>query len=304
VTSPAQAAPTRCGFVAILGAPNAGKSTLLNALVQAKLSIVTHKVQTTRMRITGIRTVDNAQIVFVDTPGILVPKRRLEKAMVQAAWSGARDADSILLVVDASRGVDATVQGILDGLKEAGRKAILVLNKIDLVRRESLLPLTAQLSGTGLFTDTFMVSATGGSGLDDLVGHLARALPAGPWLYPEGQLSDVSERVLAAEITREKLFLRLHEELPYSLTVATDRWEERKDGSVRVEQTIYVLREAHRPIVLGAGGRTIKIVGSAAREEIEALLDRKVHLFLHVKVQEGWADDPERYRELGLDFPR
>jgi GTP-binding protein Era len=296
--------PTRCGFVAIVGAPNAGKSTLLNVLVGAKVSIVTHKVQTTRTRITAIRMVDRAQVVFVDTPGILTPKLRLERAMVQAAWTGARDADVVALVIDAARGLTDDVAGIVRGLKETGRKAVVVLNKVDLVARERLLPLAAAVDATDIAERVFMVSARTGSGVEDLLTYLADVMPDGPWLFPEDRLSDIPLRLLAAEITREKLFLRLHEELPYSLTVETESWTERQDGSARIDQIIYVARENHRPIVLGAGGATIKAVGSEARRELEAFLGRRVHLFLHVKVQPGWTEDPARYRDLGLDFPR
>jgi GTP-binding protein Era len=297
-------AAARCGFVAIVGAPNAGKSTLLNALVGAKVSIVTHKVQTTRTRITGLRVAGSTQIAFVDTPGILDPKRRLDTAMVRAAWEGAREADLVLVVVDAARGADEAARRVVDGVAKAGLSAVLVLNKIDLVPRETLLPLTAELNALAPFRATFMVSARTQDGLVDLLAHIAGVLPEGPWLYPADQLADVPQRLLAAEITREKLFLRLHEELPYSLAVETTAWLERKDGSVRIEQTIYVAREGHRPIVLGAKGATIKAVGQAARAELEGFLGRRVHLFLHVKVQPGWADDPERYRDLGLEFPR
>jgi GTP-binding protein Era len=292
----------RCGYVALIGAPNAGKSTLLNALVQAKVSIVTHKVQTTRSRITGIRVYGQSQIIFVDTPGILDPTKRLERAMVQAAWTGARDADRIVLVVDAARGFTDDVRRIVDGLARARRTAIVALNKVDLVERKTLLPLAAALDVTGVVDRIFMVSASNGDGLDDLLDDLARRMPEGPWLYPADQLSEASERLLAAEITREKLFLRLHQELPYSLAVETLTWQERKDGSVRIDQVVYVGREGHKPIVLGAGGRTIKAIGSAARAELETMLGRRVHLFLHVKVQPDWADDPERYRDLGLDY--
>ena len=294
--------PMRCGYVALIGAPNAGKSTLLNALVQAKVSIVTHKVQTTRSRITGIRVYGQSQIIFVDTPGILDPTKRLERAMVQAAWTGARDADRIVLVVDAARGFTDDVRRIVDGLARARRTAIVALNKVDLVERKTLLPLAAALDVTGVVDRIFMVSASNGDGLDDLLDDLARRMPEGPWLYPADQLSEASERLLAAEITREKLFLRLHQELPYSLAVETLTWQERKDGSVRIDQVVYVGREGHKPIVLGAGGRTIKAIGSAARAELETMLGRRVHLFLHVKVQPDWADDPERYRDLGLDY--
>ena len=297
-------APARCGFIALLGAPNAGKSTLLNRLVGSKVSIVTPKVQTTRTRIIGIAIHGVAQIAFIDTPGIFKPRRRLDRAMVQAAWGGARDADSVVVLVDARRGLDGDTRIIIDGLKKKGREAILALNKIDLVKRESLLPLTAELDGTGVFTDTFMLSALTGDGVDELMGVLAGRVPSGPWLYPEDQLSDIPMRLLAAEITREKLFLRLHQELPYGLAVETESFAERKDGSVRIDQVIYLQRENHKPIVLGKGGRQIKTIGTLAREELSGLLDRKVHLFLHVKVDPKWLDKPGHYRELGLDFPR
>jgi GTP-binding protein Era len=297
-------APTRCGFIALLGAPNAGKSTLLNRLVGSKVSIVTPKVQTTRTRIIGIAIHGVAQIAFIDTPGIFKPRRRLDRAMVQAAWGGARDADSVVVLVDARRGLDGDTGIIIDGLKKKRREAILALNKIDLVKRESLLPLTAELDGTGVFTDTFMLSALTGDGVDELMGVLAGRVPTGPWLYPEDQLSDIPMRLLAAEITREKLFLRLHQELPYGLAVETESFAERKDGSVRIDQVIYLQRENHKPIVLGKGGRQIKTIGTLAREELAGLLDRKVHLFLHVKVDPKWLDKPGHYHELGLDFPR
>ena len=295
---------TRCGFIALVGAPNAGKSTLLNALVGGKVSIVTPKVQTTRTRVTGIAMAGDAQLVFIDTPGIFQPKRRLDRAMVAAAWGGARDADIVVVLVDAKRGIDNDTQRILDGLKGRGRQAIAALNKIDLVKRADLLPRAAELDATGVFTDTFMISALNGDGVDDLRGVLAERVPAGPWHYPEDQLSDMPLRLLAAEVTREQLFLRLHQELPYALAVETESWQERKDGSVRIGQVIYLARENHKPIVLGKGGRQIKAVGSAAREELETLLDRRVHLFLHAKVAPKWPDDPARYRDLGLEFPR
>lgn len=294
--------PRRCGYVAIIGAPNAGKSTLLNALVGSKVSIVTHKVQTTRTRITGIRVHGASQVIFVDTPGILRPKARLERAMVKAAWTGARDADRVVLVIDAARGLTEDARAIIDGLAKARRRAIVVLNKVDLVERAKLLPLTAAVDATGIAIAVYMVSARDGDGVRDLLDHLAGLMPEGDWLYPEDQLSEMPERLLAAEITREKLFLRLHEELPYSLAVETLTWQERKDGAVRIDQVIHVARENHRPIVLGAGGRTIKAIGTAAREDIAAMLGRPVHLFLHVKVKPNWADDPERYSDLGLDF--
>ena len=294
----------RCGFVAIVGAPNAGKSTLTNQLVGAKVSIVTRKVQTTRARITAIAITDASQIVFVDTPGIFEPKRRLERAMVDAAWSGVGDADIVVLLVDAQKGRTEDTDRIIEGLKASGRQAVLALNKVDLVKRPNLLALAAALNEEGVFTDTFMISALQGDGTADLLACLADAVPEGSWLYPEDQLSDISERLLAAEITREKMFLQLHEELPYSITVETERWQERKDGSVRIEQVIYVRRDTQKGIVLGKGGRQVKQIGADARQEMETVFDRRVHLFLFVKVRENWVDDPERYREMGLEFPR
>jgi len=295
-------ASRHCGFVALIGAPNTGKSTLLNRLVGAKVSIVTPKVQTTRTRVLGIALRGAAQVIFIDTPGIFQPRRRLDRAMVAAAWSGAADADLVVLLVDAEKGVTDDTGRIVEGLGKAGRKAILALNKIDLVRRESLLALSAELNATGIFTDTFMISAATGDGVDDLMDALITRLPEGPWLYPEDQLSDMPERLLAAEITREKLFLQLRQELPYALTVETEEWEERPDGSVRVGQVIYVQRDSQKAIVLGRGGQRIKSVGAAAREELEGMLGCKVHLFLFVKVREKWGEDPERYRDWGLDF--
>ena len=299
-----EATNTRCGFIALVGAPNAGKSTLLNALVGGKVSIVTPKVQTTRTRVTGIAMAGDAQLIFIDTPGIFQPVRRLDRAMVDAAWGGARDADIVVVLVDAKRGIDSDAQRIIDGMKRRRRQAVAALNKIDLVKRAALLPLTAALDATGVFTDTFMISALDGDGIDDLREFFAARVPAGPWHYPEDQISDMPLRLLAAETTREKLFLRLHQELPYGLTVETENWDERKDGSVRIDQIIYIARENHKPMVLGKGGQLIKAVGSAAREDLEASLDRRVHLFLHVKVAPKWADDPARYRDLGLEFPR
>ena len=298
------AAATRCGFVALVGAPNAGKSTLLNRLVGSKVSIVTPKVQTTRRRIVGVCIAGAAQIVFVDTPGIFAPKRRLERAMVAAAWVGARDADVVVVLIDAKRGVDDATQRIVDGLKKQRRHAVLALNKIDLVARESLLPLAAGLDDSGVFGEAFMISALNGDGVDDLCAAMAGRLPLGPWLYPEDQLSDLPLRILAAEVVREKLFLNLHQELPYALSVETESFVERKDGSTRIDALIYVLRASHKPIVLGKGGATIKRIGTAARHDLEASLDRRVHLFLRVKVAPKWLDDPARYREMGLEFPR
>jgi GTPase len=294
---------SRCGFVALLGAPNAGKSTLLNSLVGAKVSIVTRKVQTTRARLRGIAVAGDSQIVFVDTPGIFAPRRRLERAMVAAAWSGARDADVIALVFDVNRGaIDPDSRLILDGLKDLGRRAILMLNKIDLVERPRLLALAASFEAEGLFDRIFMISALTGDGVDDLRGYLAAAMPEGPWHYPAGQLSDLPLRLMAAETTREKLFERLHDELPYALTVETERWQDFEDGSVKIEQTIYVQRDTQKAIVLGKSGSLIKEIRKDAQQELEGLLERRVHLFLFVKVRRNWLDDPERYRHWGLDF--
>ncbi len=296
---------TRCGFVALVGAPNTGKSTLLNRMVGGKVSIVTPKVQTTRTRITGICMAgDHAQIVFLDTPGIFKPKRRLERAMVTAAWSGARDADLVVLLVDVRRGVDGDTKRIVDGLAERKRQAVLALNKIDGSRRDKLLPLAAMLNQSEVFSHSFMISALKGDGVDDLRDFLAARMPAGPWLYPEDQLADIPLRQLAAETTREKLFLRLHQELPYALGVETESWEERKDGSLRIDQVIFVLRDSHKPIILGKGGRQIKAVGQASREDLEAFLGQRVHLFIHVKVAPKWTDDPHRYHDMGLEFPK
>ncbi|MCE9648891.1 MAG: GTPase Era [Parvibaculum sp.] len=300
-------AGTKSGFAAIIGAPNAGKSTLLNSLVGSKIAIVTHKVQTTRSRIRGIAIEGDTQIVFVDTPGIFKPKRRLDRAMVDAAWGGAGDADAVVAMVDAERGRDADVERVLEGLKGQGRKAILALNKVDLLTekgREKMLKLATDLNETGLFSETFMISAMSGSGVADLKRHIAGLMPPGPWHYPEDQLADVPLRSLAAEVTREKLFLRLHDELPYSLTVETESYETKKDGSIRIQQIIFVQRESQRKIALGEGGQTIKTVGSLAREELQEMLGTKVHLFLFVKVRENWGDDRERYREMGLDYPK
>lgn len=294
----------RCGFVALVGAPNAGKSTLLNAMIGAKVSIVSPKVQTTRSRVLGITIEGDTQILFVDTPGIFTPKKRLERAMVAAAWQGAQDADLVGVLVDASRrGIDDDTRGIVDALKEQGRPAILVLNKIDLVKhRENLLGLTAELNAGGVFTDTFMVSAASGDGVQDLRRFLAERLPEGPWLYPEDQISDMPMRLLAAEVTREKLFLQLHQELPYAATVETEEWEEFDDGSVKIRQVIYVQRDSQKAIVLGKGGARVKQIGLAARTELAAFLERPVHLMLFVKVRENWTEDPERYSVWGLDF--
>jgi GTPase len=297
-------ATTRCAFVALIGAPNAGKSTLTNMLVGSKVSIVTPKVQTTRALIRGIAIEGAAQLVFVDTPGIFHPRRRLDRAMVTTAWSGAHDADLVGLLVDAKRGIDDEVEAILSKLKDVRQPKALVLNKIDLVPKPRLLSLAEELNGRSDFAATFMVSALSGNGVADLRGWFAGRAPTGPWLYPADQLSDAPLRHLAAEITREKLYLRLHEELPYQSTVETDQWQERPDGSVRIEQTVFVERESQRKIVLGKGGQTIKTIGGEARRELAAIIEKPVHLFLFVKVRERWGDDPERYREMGLEFPR
>lgn len=297
-----QARSTRSGFVALIGAPNAGKSTLVNQLVGSKVSIVTHKVQTTRALVRGIATHGDAQIVFVDTPGIFKPKRRLDRAMVTTAWGGAKDADLVLVLIDAERGLKGDAEALVDNLGDVRQPKILVLNKVDQVKRESLLGLAAELNAKASFERTFMVSALTGSGCADLLDFLAGRLPEGPWFYPEDQISDLPMRQLAAEITREKLYLRLHQELPYSSHVETEKWEEKKDGSVRIEQVIYVERDSQKKIVLGHKGETIRAIGQSARQEIGEILEQKVHLFLFVKVRENWGDDPERYREMGLDF--
>ncbi len=295
---------TRAGFVALIGAPNAGKSTLLNSLVGAKVSIVTHKVQTTRVSVRGIAMAGPAQIIFVDTPGIFAPKRRLDRAMVGSAWQGATDADLVALLIDAQRSIDEENREIIGKLKEVPQPKILILNKIDLIDREKLLGLTAEANELVRFERTFMISATNGDGISDVRDYFASAMPKGPWLYPEDEISDVPMRLMAAEITREKLYLRLHEELPYQSTVETDSWEEKKDGSVRIEQTIYVERDGQKKIVLGQGGKMVKSISMDARKEISSEIEKRVHLFLHVKVREGWGDDPERYRGIGLEFPK
>jgi len=295
---------TACGFVALIGAPNVGKSTLVNALVGSKVTIVSRKVQTTRALIRGIVIEDNAQIILVDTPGIFSPKRRLDRAMVSTAWSGAHDADLVCVLLDAKAGIDDEADAILTKAASVDHEKILVLNKIDLVPREKLLALAKAANDRLAFAQTFMVSALSGDGVDDLRRTLAEMVPAGPFLYPEDQMSDAPMRHLAAEITREKIYQKLHQELPYQSTVETDTWTERKDKSVRIEQTIFVERESQRKIVLGKNGATIKSIGAASRHEISEILDVPVHLFLFVKVRENWGDDPDRYREMGLEFPR
>ena len=294
----------RCGFVAIFGPTNAGKSTLLNQMVGAKVAIVSHKVQTTRTRITAITISGETQIIFVDTPGIFQPKRRLDRAMVAAAWAGADDADVVVLLIDAKRGMDDAARATVERLKESRRPVILALNKVDLVRPERLLELTAAFNAMLPFAATFMVSALSGDGVGDLKADLAARLPLGPWHYPEDQLADIPMRNLAAEITREKIFERLHQELPYHSTVETEKWTERPDGSVRIDQVIFVERAGHKGIVLGKNGVTAKAIGASSRRDLEQILERRVHLFLFVKVRPEWTDDPERYREMGLDFSR
>lgn len=300
----AAASSPRCGFVALLGAPNAGKSTLTNALVGTKVSIVSHKVQTTRAIVRGILIDGPAQVILVDTPGIFPPKRRLERAMVSTAWTSASDADLVALLVDAKRGLDTDVAAILESLASVRRPRVLILNKIDLIRRDTLLALAADLTQRLAFDRVFMVSALTGDGVEDVKDWMTARVPAGPWLYPEDQITDAPMRMLAAEVTREKMFVRLHDELPYRSTVETESWKDLRDGAVRIEQTIYVERESQRKIVLGKGGATIKAISSEARAELSQIVEAPVHLFLFVKVRENWADDPERYREMGLEFPR
>src|SRR5437588_1058571 len=304
--TPGEAAPvaTRCGFVALIGAPNVGKSTLVNALVGSKVTIVSRKVQTTRALIRGIVIEDNAQIILVDTPGIFSPKRRPDRAMVSTAWSGAHDADLVCVLLDAKAGLDEEADAILNKVAGVDHEKILVINKIDLVAREKLLALAKTANDRLRFAGTFMISAQSGDGVDDLRRRLAEMVPGGPFHYPEDQMSDAPMRHLAAEITREKIFRQLHQELPYQSTVETDSWTERKDKSIRIEQTIFVERESQRKIVLGKGGAAIKSIGAEARKEIAEIVGVPVHLFLFVKVRENWGDDPDRYREMGLEFPR
>jgi GTP-binding protein Era len=300
----AQGANNRCGFIALIGAPNAGKSTLTNALTGSKVAIVSPKVQTTRTLVRGIALVGATQLVFIDTPGIFAPRRRLDRAMVTTAWGSAHDADMVALLIDAKRGLDAETEAILGKLAEVKQPKVLILNKVDLVEKESLLALAQAANSRGKFDATFMISALGGDGVEDVRAWLAAHAPKGPWHYPENEVSDAPLRQLAAEITREKLYLKLHQELPYQSTVETDTWQERKDGSVRIEQSIYVERESQRKIVLGKGGQTIRAIGAAARKEIAEIIEQPVHLFLFVKVREDWGDDPERYRQMGLEFPK
>jgi GTP-binding protein Era len=301
---------TRCGFAAVIGAPNAGKSTLVNRLVGTKVSIVTPKVQTTRMRIRGVAIEGSTQIVFVDTPGIFRPKRLLDRAMVRAAWSGAAEADAVLLLVDAAAaargdaGAAADALSIIEDLRRSGRRNVaLLLNKVDAVAHERLLPLVEKLHDPAVFAQVFMISALNGDGVTDVRNWCVGRMPQGPWLYPADQAADIPSRLLAAEITREKLYMKLHDELPYAATVETDKWTELKDGSVRIEQTVYVARDSQKPIVLGQGGRMVKAIGAASRQELEQLFERRVHLFLYVKVRENWSEERERLSAIGLDWP-
>ncbi|MBN8965209.1 MAG: GTPase Era, partial [Rhizobiales bacterium] len=297
-------AETRCGFVALIGAPNAGKSTLTNALVGSKVAIVTPKVQTTRALLRGIAMEGQSQLVLVDTPGIFAPRRRLDRAMVTTAWGGASDADIVAVLIDAKSGLDDAADAMLKKLEEVRQPKVLILNKVDLVEKDKLLVLAQAVSARGTFDAVFMISAKSGDGVADVRRWLAERVPVGPWHYPEDDVSDAPLRQLAAEITREKLYLKLHQELPYQSTVETETWTERKDGSVRIEQTIYVERESQRKIVLGKSGQTIKAIGEASRRELAEIIEKRVHLFLFVKVREGWGDDPERYRQMGLEFPK
>jgi len=294
---------TRCGFIALVGAPNAGKSTLLNSLVGSKVSIVTHKAQTTRAQIRGVVTEGDAQLVFIDTPGIFTPKRRLDRAMVDAAWTGAGDADLVALIVDAERGVTPEVEALLDGLRDIPHPRVLVLNKIDLIPHEKLLGLAEALNGRLAFEATFMISAMKGHGVAAFLDWARGRIPLGPWHFPEDHLTDLTLAITAAEVTREKLFLRIHDEIPYNATVETEKFTIQKDGSYRIDQVVYVTRDTHKKIVLGAGGQTIKAIGAESRRELMEIFEVPVHLFLFVKVREKWSDDPERYREMGLEFP-
>lgn len=293
---------TRCGFIALMGAPNAGKSTLLNALVGAKVSIVTHKAQTTRNQIRGVVTEGQSQIIFVDTPGVFAPKRRLDRAMVQSAWTGAGDADLVALVVDAQKGLSGEVESLCEGLESVSQPKVLVLNKTDKIQPEKLLELSAELNRKLTFDQTFMISALNGDGVPDFLDWAVKSVPEGPWHFPEDQMTDLTLALTAAEVTREKLFLRVHDEIPYNLTVEPEMFEVKKNGSYRIQQVIYVTRDTHKKIILGKGGQTIKAIGAEARKELSEMFETEVHLFLFVKVREKWADDRERYTEMGLDF--
>ncbi len=302
MTDQQAAEQSRCGFVALMGAPNAGKSTLLNALVGTKVSIVTHKAQTTRNQIRGVVTEGQSQVIFVDTPGVFAPKRRLDRAMVQSAWSGAGDADLVALIVDAPRGVTAEVESLCEGLESVSQPKVLVLNKIDQIKREQLLALSEELNARLKFDRTFMISALDGDGVADFVEWAANGVPPGPWHFPEDQITDLTLALTAAEVTREKLFLRVHDEIPYNLTVEPELFEVKKDGSYRIQQVIVVTRDTHKKIILGKGGQTIKAIGAEARKELQQMFETDVHLFLFVKVREKWAEDRERYTDMGLEF--
>jgi GTP-binding protein Era len=294
---------TSCGFIALVGAPNAGKSTLLNALVGTKVSIVTHKAQTTRSQVRGVVTIDKAQLVFIDTPGIFTPKRRLERAMVDSAWGGAGDADLVAFIVDAEKGLTSEIETLLEGLANVTHPKILILNKIDTIKNEALLALSQAINEKVRFEATFMISALKGYGVSDFMDWCIKHIPPGPWHFPEDHLTDLTMAITAAEITREKLFLRVHDEIPYNATVETESFKIQKDGSYKIDQVVYVTRDSHKKIVLGAGGQTIKAIGAESRKELMAMYEVPIHLFLFVKVREKWADDPERYREMGLEFP-
>ena len=303
MNTPEELSDTSCGFIALVGAPNAGKSTLLNSLVGTKVSIVTHKAQTTRSQVRGVVTLDKAQLVFIDTPGIFAPKRRLDRAMVDSAWTGAGDADLVAFIVDAERGITPDLEGLIEGLANITHPKVLILNKIDTIKNEALLALSQTLNDKLRFEATFMISALKGYGVQDFMDWCVKHIPPGPWHFPEDHLTDLTMAITAAEITREKLFLRVHDEIPYNATVETESFKIQKDGSYKIDQVVYVTRDSHKKIVLGAGGQTIKAIGAEARKELMEMYEVPIHLFLFVKVREKWADDPERYREMGLEFP-
>jgi GTP-binding protein Era len=303
MSTPLEPTDTSCGFIALVGAPNAGKSTLLNSLVGTKVSIVTHKAQTTRSQVRGVVTLDKAQLVFIDTPGIFAPKKRLERAMVDNAWGGAGDADLVAFIVDAERGLTPDLESLLEGLANITHPKILILNKIDTIKNEALLELSHVLNEKLRFESTFMISALKGYGVQDFMDWCVKHIPPGPWHFPEDHLTDLTMAITAAEITREKLFLRVHDEIPYNSTVETESFKIQKDGSYRIDQVVYVSRDSHKKIVLGAGGQTIKAIGAEARRELMEMYEVPIHLFLFVKVREKWSEDPERYREMGLEFP-
>ncbi|WP_193336309.1 GTPase Era [Devosia beringensis] len=303
MNTPEQLSDTSCGFIALVGAPNAGKSTLLNSLVGTKVSIVTHKAQTTRSQVRGVVTQDQAQLIFIDTPGIFAPKRRLDRAMVQSAWGGAGDADIVGFIIDAERGITPDLESMIEGLGNINHPKILILNKIDTIKNEALLELSQTLNAKLRFEATFMISALKGYGVSDLMAWCIKHIPPGPWHFPEDHLTDLTMAITAAEITREKLFLRVHDEIPYNCTVETESFKIQPNGSYKIDQVVYVTRDSHKKIVLGAGGQTIKAIGQEARKELMEMYEVPIHLFLFVKVREKWGDDPERYREMGLEYP-